>query len=94
MRASQSVRPGFVGCAIDSAASRKKYANEGEPEAEKREPETDESSRAVWIRLAARARRRMHTKVQVGDDVVVDPVGEVFAPFGASDEPVLTHSIR
>lgn len=38
-------------------------------------------------------RRRVHTEVQVGDDVLVDPVGEIFTPFGASDEPVLEHSI-
>lgn len=33
----------------------------------------------------------MHTEVQVGNDVLVDPVSKVFAPLGASNEPVLAH---
>ena len=35
----------------------------------------------------------MRTEVEVGNDVFVDPVSEVFAPLGAADESVLNEDV-
>jgi len=36
----------------------------------------------------------MVTKVNVGNDMLPDPIGKIFAPFCAPDETILWYSIR
>ena len=69
--------------------ARMKCARRGDPDARKREPETEESGRQT-VRIAIdEFNTKECTEIEIRDDMIVHPIFEVFTPFRASDEPVL-----